>query len=132
MDIFLLNVVRLCRMVTPIMQAQGGGTIVNISSAWAGEPTTMFPTSGVMRAGLSAFAKMYADTYAAQNIRMNIVLPGWIDSRPHSDERRQSVPMQRFGTAEAVASAVAWLVSDDASYVTGQGIRVDGGLMRAL
>jgi NAD(P)-dependent dehydrogenase (short-subunit alcohol dehydrogenase family) len=82
MDIFLLNVVRIARMVTPVMQAQGGGCFVNISSAWAGEPTTMFPTSGVVRAGLSAFAKMFADSYAAQNIRMNTVLPGWIDSRP--------------------------------------------------
>lgn len=132
MDVFLLNVVRICRMVVPVMQAQGGGAIVNISSAWAGEPTTMFPTSGVMRAGLSAFGKMLADTYAAQGIRMNTVLPGWIDSRPHGPERLTGIPMERFGTADEVAGAVAWLVSEDARYVTGQGVRVDGGLMRAL
>lgn len=132
MDVFLLNVVRLARMVTPIMEAQRKGSIVNISTAWVEEPTPIFPTSGVVRAGLAAFAKMYADIYAPKGIRMNTVLPGWIDSRPATEERRVTVPMQRYGTAEEVAGAVAFLASDDASYMTGQNVRVDGGLMRSL
>ncbi|MCD2511626.1 SDR family oxidoreductase [Comamonas endophytica] len=132
MDVYFLNAVRPARLVVPIMQAQGGGAIVNISTAWAFEPTDMFPTSAVFRAGLASFVKIFADTYAAQNIRMNNVLPGWIDSRPETEERRASVPMQRYGTAEEIAATVAFLLSEGAAYITGQNIRVDGGLSRSV
>ena len=63
---------------------------------------------------------------------MNNVLPGWIDSLPQVDARRDSVPMQRYGTSEEIAATVAFLVSDGAGYITGQNIRVDGGLMRGV
>ncbi len=86
-DVYLLNVVRPTRLVTPIMQAGGGGAIVNISTAWAMEPSEMFPTSAVARAGLAAFTKLFADRYAAENIRMNNILPGWIDSLPQTEAR---------------------------------------------
>ena len=132
LDVYLLNVVRATRLVAPIMEQQGGGSIVNISSAWAQEPSALFPTSAVARAGLSAFTKLFADEYAARNIRMNNVLPGWIDSLPEVAERRESVPMQRYGTAEEIAHVVAFLASTEAGYITGQNIRVDGGLMRSL
>ncbi|MDM0014500.1 SDR family oxidoreductase [Variovorax sp. J22P168] len=132
MDIYLMNVVRAARLVTPVMERQKGGAIINISSAWAVEPSAMFPVSGVFRAGLAAFTKLYADQYAASNVRMNNVLPGWIDSLPAKEERRQSVPMQRYGTSEEVAATIAFLASDDGAYITGQNIRVDGGLMRSL
>jgi len=82
MDVYLLNVIRPTRLVTPIMQRQKSGVIINISTAWAFEPSSMFPTSAVFRAGLASFTKIFADTYAAENIRMNNVLPGWIDSLP--------------------------------------------------
>ncbi|MGL3605891.1 SDR family oxidoreductase [Rhizobium sp. G187] len=130
MDVYLLNVIRPTRLVVPVMQEQKSGTIINISTAWAFEPSAMFPTSAVFRAGLASFTKIFADTYAAQNIRMNNVLPGWIDSLPVTEERRDSVPMQRYGTSEEVAATIAFLASDGAGYITGQNIKVDGGLTR--
>ena len=132
MDTYLLNVVRPARLVVPAMQRQGGGAIVNISSAWAFEPSELFPTSAVFRAGLAAFTKLFADRYAAEGIRMNNVLPGWIDSLPATEERRDSVPMGRYGTSEEIAATVAFLVSDGAAYITGQSLRVDGGLMSSI
>ncbi|HET9205875.1 MAG TPA: SDR family oxidoreductase [Burkholderiaceae bacterium] len=132
MDVYLMNVIRPTRLVAPVMVKQKGGAIVNISSAWAFEPSAMFPTSAVFRTGLAAFTKLFADRYAADNVRMNNVLPGWIDSLPATDERRQSVPMQRYGTSAEVAATIAFLASEGAAYITGQNIRVDGGLMRSI
>ncbi|MDM0001868.1 SDR family oxidoreductase [Variovorax sp. J22P240] len=132
MDVYLLNVIRPTRLVAPVMERQKSGAIINISSAWALEPSSMFPTSAVFRAGLAAFTKLFADQYAACNVRMNNVLPGWIDSLPAKEDRRQSVPMQRYGTSEEIAATIAFLASEDAAYITGQSIRVDGGLMRSL
>lgn len=132
MDTYLMNVIRPTRLVAPVMQKQKSGAIINISTAWAFEPSAMFPTSAVFRAGLAAFTKLFADAYAADNIRMNNVLPGWIDSLPGTDERRDSVPMKRYGTSEEIAATVAFLASEGAGYITGQNIRVDGGLMRSI
>jgi NAD(P)-dependent dehydrogenase (short-subunit alcohol dehydrogenase family) len=130
MDVYLLNVIRPTRLVTPIMQAQKSGAIINISTAWAFEPSSMFPTSAVFRAGLASFTKIFADTYAAENIRMNNVLPGWIDSLPATEERRDGVPMKRYGTSEEIAATIAFLASEGAAYITGQNLKVDGGLTR--
>ncbi|OZI49614.1 SDR family oxidoreductase [Bordetella genomosp. 4] len=132
MDTYLMNVIRPTRLVTPVMQKQKGGAIINISTAWAFEPSDMFPTSAVFRAGLAAFSKIFADTYAQDNIRINNVLPGWIDSLPQRDERRDNVPMKRYGTSDEIAATVAFLASEGAAYITGQNIRVDGGLTRSV
>ncbi len=132
MEFYLMNVVRIARRVTPIMQAQKSGAIVNISTYATFEPEAAFPTSGVFRAGLASFAKLYADRYAADNIRMNNVLPGFIDSLPEKDERRVRIPMGRYGSSAEVGELIAFLASDKAGYITGQNIRIDGGITRSV
>ncbi len=132
LDIYFMNVVRVARLVTPVMRAQKSGSIVNISTAWAFEPSPMFPTSAVARAGLASYVKIFADQFAADNVRMNNVLPGWIDSLPETGERRDSVPMGRYGRVEEVSELVAFLASDKAGYITGQNIRIDGGITRSV
>jgi NAD(P)-dependent dehydrogenase (short-subunit alcohol dehydrogenase family) len=132
MDYYLLNVIRPTRLVTPVMLAQKAGVIINISTFAAFEPDPMFPTSGVFRAGLAAFTKLFADKYAAENLRMNNILPGFIDSLPEKDDRRARVPMGRYGTMAEVAGVVSFLASEAAGYITGQNLRVDGGITRSV
>jgi len=132
MEFYLLNVVRIARLVTPQMQQQRSGSIVNISTYATFEPEAAFPTSGVFRAGLASFAKLYADRYAADGIRMNNVLPGYIDSLPEKEERRARIPMGRYGTSEEVGELIAFLAGDKSGYITGQNIRIDGGITRAV
>ncbi len=133
MDVYFMNAVRPTRLVTPIMQTQGGGSIINISTFAAFEPDPVFPTSGVFRAGLAAFTKLFSDKYAADNIRMNNVLPGFIDSLPEKEEFRARIPMGRYGRSYAeIASVVALLASEGGGYITGQNIRVDGGITRSV
>lgn len=132
LDLLLLNVVRMARLVVPMMEAQGSGAFVNISAFGAKEPDLVFPVSASIRAGLSSFTKLFADRYAAQNIRMNSVLPGFIESYDVSDKWLAKIPADRSGTVVEVAKTVAFLLSDDAGYINGQNIVVDGGLNRSI
>jgi NAD(P)-dependent dehydrogenase (short-subunit alcohol dehydrogenase family) len=132
MEVYFLNVVRPTRLVTPVMQRQRSGAIVNISTFATFEPDPAFPTSGVFRAGLAAYTKLFADRYAADNIRMNNVLPGFIDSLPEKQEFRERIPMGRYGRVAEVAELIALLASDRAAYITGQNIRIDGGITRSV
>ncbi len=132
MEVYFLNVVRPTRLVTPFMQKQKSGAIINISTFAAFEPDPAFPTSAVFRASLASFAKLFADAYAADNVRMNNVLPGFIDSLPEKDEFRDRIPMGRYGKTAEVADLVAFLASDGAAYITGQNIRIDGGITRSV
>jgi NAD(P)-dependent dehydrogenase (short-subunit alcohol dehydrogenase family) len=132
LDLIFLNVVRMARLVTPIFLKQKAGAVVNITTYAAVEPDQAFPISASLRAGLSAWTKLYADAYARQGIRMNNVLPGFIDSYPVSAERVAQIPTGRYGTTAEIARTVAFLLSDDAGYITGQNIRVDGGLTRSV
>ena len=132
LEVYFLGAVRPTRLVVPIMQRQKAGAIVNISTFAAFEPDPVFPTSGVFRAGLASFVKLVADRYAADNIRINNVLPGFIDSLPEKSEFRARIPMQRYGRSSEVAELVALLASDRSAYLTGQNIRIDGGITRSV
>jgi len=131
-DLIILSVVRMARLVTPVMERQGGGAILNITTFSAFEPSLTFPVSSVLRAGIGAYTKLYSDRYAKAGIRMNSLLPGFIDSLGHKPETAEQVPMGRIGTVEEIAKTAAFLLSDDSGYITGQNLRVDGGLTRHM
>ena len=132
MEVYFLNVVRVSRIITPIMQKQKNGSIINISTFAIFEPDASFPTSGVFRSGLAAFTKIYSDKYAKDNIRMNNILPGFIDSLPIKEEFLKRIPLQRYGKVSEISAVVEMLSSDGGAYITGQNIRVDGGITRSV
>jgi NAD(P)-dependent dehydrogenase (short-subunit alcohol dehydrogenase family) len=129
-DMMMLSLVRMARLVTPVMLEQGKGAFVNVTTFAAFEPSLVFPVSCAYRAAAGAFTKLYSDRYAADNIRMNCILPGYVDSLAHKPETAEKVPMKRIGLVSEIAKTAAFLLSDGAGYITGQNIRVDGGLTR--
>ena len=125
-------VIRMAKLVTPVMEKQGGGSIVNITTFSAFEPSLIFPTSSVYRAGVSSFTKLFSDRYGPANIRMNCILPGFTDSLDLPQKYADMSAMGRLGRAEEQGKGAAFLLSDDSSYITGQSLRVDGGVTRAM
>lgn len=128
-DMIVKSVLRMSRLVTPVMEAQGAGSIVNVTTYAAFEPSPWFPASCTYRAAVSAFTKLYADRYGPQNIRMNCLAPGFTDSLDVA-KFGDLAALKRIGRVEEQAKAAAFLLTDDGSYVTGQTLRVDGGLTR--
>lgn len=127
-DLLLLSVVRMARLVTPHLAAGGGGAIVNVSSYAALDPDPAFPVSATIRAGLTAFTRLYAAEDGPAGIRMNNVLPGHLDNHPEQGQVRRQVPLRRYGSPDELARVAAFLLGPDSAYLTGQNIRVDGGL----
>ena len=132
LETYFLNVVRASRLVTPIMQKQQSGSIINISTFAVFEPDAVFPTSSVFRAGLASFTKLFIDQYSQYNIRMNNILPGFIDSLPEKEDFKKRIPLNRYGKVNEISEFVSFLASDGAAYITGQNIRVDGGITKSI
>ncbi len=131
-EMILMPVIRMSKLVTPVMQKQGGGSIVNITTFSAFEPSLTFPTSSVYRVGVSSFTKLFSDRYGSDNIRMNCLLPGFTDSLDLPQKFADMSVFKRLAKAEEQARAAAFLLTDDSSYITGQSIRSDGGVTRGI
>jgi NAD(P)-dependent dehydrogenase (short-subunit alcohol dehydrogenase family) len=121
------------------MKAQGGGAIVNTSSVGALKPLPGFCAYSASKAGLNTLTKTAALEGAAHNIRVNTIMPGptqntllfeyLTTSDPNvKDQMTADVPLHRLAYSEDMAAAVAWLCSDEANFVTGQSIAIDGGI----
>jgi NAD(P)-dependent dehydrogenase (short-subunit alcohol dehydrogenase family) len=132
MKTYFLNVVKATKLVTPTMMKQKSGVIINISTFATFEPDPNFPTSGVFRSGLASFTKLFANEYAKYNIRMNNILPGFINSLTEKEEFRKRIPIGRYGTTDEIAELISFLASDKAGYITGQNLRIDGGLTTSV
>ena len=131
-DLVLMNVIKMARLVTPIMESQGGGCFVNISTFAAFEPSLSFPVSSVMRTALASFTKLYAQEYGSKNIRMNNILPGYIESYAITDEIKNEIPLGRSGSLEEIGQTAVFLASKGAGYITGENIKVDGGITKGI
>lgn len=131
-EMVIKPVLRMAKLLTPVMEAQGGGSIVNITTFSAFEPSLTFPTSSVYRAGVSSFTKLYSDRYGPSNIRMNCLLPGFTDSLDLPQKYADMSALGRLARAEEQAKVAAFLLTDDSSYITGQSLRVDGGVTRHM
>ena len=131
LDMYVLSVVRMARAVIPVMINQGGGSIVNISSFNALEPRPMYPMS-LLRGALHIFTKQFVDRYARDNVRMNNLLPGFVENIELTEHALNEIPARRKGRFDEIGSVAVFLASDASSYLTGQNILVDGGMNRAV
>ena len=144
-DLNLLSVVRLSRLVLPHMQKTGGGRIINIVSVSVKAVLGGSVLSTTMRMGVVGMAKLMADEFGPYNITVNNVAPGLIltdrikhtlpkdvDPEQSIKDRAKSIPLGRIGKPEELAALVAFLASEQAAYITGTTIQVDGGASRSI
>ena len=149
-DLSLMSSVHLSRAAVPLMQQSGWGRIVCLTSVAAKEPLPGLILSTTARAGVLGFTKSLADELATQGITVNAICPGYMqtgrvedlveersqrEGRPAQDimaELVRNIPMRRMGDPAELAAAVAFLVSECASYITGVALQVDGGYVRSI
>ncbi len=131
-ELILSSVIRLSRLVMPVMERQKRGAFVNISSYAAKRPDLERPVSSVFRAALSAWTRIHADAGGPHCIRVNSILPGFVDSYPAEQSILDTVMLKRIGKLDELAKFVGFLLSDDAGYITGQNILMDGGMVNTI
>ncbi|WP_374951810.1 SDR family oxidoreductase [Mucilaginibacter sp.] len=144
-ELNLLSFARTSKQVLPYMQKAGSGRIINIISGSVKAVLENSVLSTAMRMGVVGMAKLMADEYGPYNITVNNVAPGLIlterikhtlptDVNPEKamEEKAQKIPLRRIGKPEELAALVAFLASDQASYISGTTIQVDGGANRAI
>ena len=135
----LLSTVAMCRRAVPAMQAAGWGRVVAITSVGARQPIGTLVASVTARAGVTGFLKVLATEVAANGVTVNSVQPGLHRtdrlSELHGgdlDELASGVPAGRLGDPDDFGAVVAFLCSEQAGYVTGTALPVDGGVSRSL
>jgi 3-oxoacyl-[acyl-carrier protein] reductase len=141
-ELLLLPVVRLTALCLPHLEQSGRGRIVNIESSSVREPIEGLALSNAVRPGVIGWAKTLAREVGPKGITINTIAPGRIDTDRLAqlysndgaarDAAQAQIPLRRFGTPEEIARVVCFLASDQASYVTGTVVPVDGGLTRSL
>ncbi|MDB5196522.1 MAG: 3-oxoacyl-ACP reductase, partial [Flaviaesturariibacter sp.] len=127
------------QQVLPGMKARGWGRILTITSVAVKQPAENLISSNAVRTSLLGLVKSLSNEVATDGITVNNILPGYtatnrlealIEKNPNVEKVKDTIPMKRFGTAEEFAAAAAFLVSERASYITGQSLAVDGGWIK--
>jgi 3-oxoacyl-[acyl-carrier protein] reductase len=149
-ELTLMSAVRMIRAVLPSMRERGGGSILTLTSSSVKEPIDILLLSNVMRSGVTSLAKSLSRELAADNIRVNNLMPGRIDTdrvraldninatkrgMPVEQVREESarlIPLGRYGAIEEFGRMGAFLLSDAAGYITGQTIAADGGMIKTV
>jgi 3-oxoacyl-[acyl-carrier protein] reductase len=141
-ELNLLSTIHLARTVVPIMQKARWGRIICLTSLVAKQPLPGLILSTTARAGVLGFSKALSDEVAKDGITVNCICPGFIATERVEELQRAKpemmkqtiaqIPMGRIGTPEELASAVTFLASVPASYITGAVLQVDGGFIRSI
>lgn len=138
-NLLFLSAVDIIQQVLPGMKEKGWGRILTITSVAVKQPADNLISSNAVRTSLLGLVKSLSNEVAIQGITVNNILPGYtstnrlqglIEKNPKVNEVKETIPMKRFGTTSEFAAAAAFLVSDRASYITGQSLAVDGGWIK--